>query len=50
MVKATDRFYATLIWEGENLLFEKDREKLHIAMLGHKRSLSREGDIEIVVE
>lgn len=29
---------------------KKDKEKLHIAMLGHKRIPSREGGIEIVVE
>lgn len=29
---------------------KKDNEKLHIAMLGHKRIPSREGGIEVVVE
>lgn len=49
-VKATDSFHLPLMRKGEELLLKKDKGKLHIAMLGHKRIPSREGGIEIVVE
>ena len=50
MVKIFDGFYLPLMRKGEDFFLKKDKEKLHIAMLGHKRIPSREGGIEIVVE
>ena len=50
LVKTFDGFYPPLMRKGEELLLKKEKNKLQIAMLGHKRIPSREGGIEIVVE
>ena len=49
LVKTSDGFYLPLMRKGEELLLRREKAKLHIAMLGHKRIPSREGGIEIVV-
>ena len=50
MMREEKRCYLSLkIWKEEDFL-KRNQQKLHIAMLGHKRVPSREGGIEIVVE